>query len=84
MRDRLPRIEEESNYTTPGVKPFHERDTVYAPRRLEVGCEWSLSSGRRERLEASVLRQQLHEQSINQIPKARKTGACSPHHLEEA
>ena len=60
MRNSLSRIEEVSDFTTPAVKAFLETDAICLPRRLEVDCERSLSSGRRGHLEASVLRHPLH------------------------
>ena len=58
-------------------------ETISLSRGLGVSGERSPSSERRGYLKASVLRQQFHERPTDEIPKARKAGACSLHHFKE-
>jgi len=81
--DNLPRIEERSDFTSSDVKAFFGINAISIHRHLGFSYEWSLGSWRWSHPKADLLHQPLHEQTINQISKAKKTDACFLHHLEE-
>jgi len=84
MRDSFPRFEEIYGFTITIVQAHLGRNVVPLSSRLKDSCEQGPNLWGWRHQKAGLLHQTFHEWTTNQIPKARKIGARSLPHLEEA